>query len=228
MWGLSGQSAVVGIVGKPDSTSGILMTQILHITNVANLARIAQVGGLCSPNHMPASVSPSSSAHASIQDKRAQTLVPVGPGGVVHDYVPFYFGELSPMLFAIKNGRVQGVPADQRPMIYLVSEVESVAAQRHDWVFTDGHAIVKLTRFFDDLRHLTQVDWTMVGERYWRDNPDDPDRKRRKQAEFLVHRFFPLSLVTEIAVIDKAMAQQVQQVAGVTVPVQVRRDWYYY
>ncbi|NQU65245.1 MAG: DUF4433 domain-containing protein, partial [SAR324 cluster bacterium] len=29
-------------------------------------------------------------AHSTIQDKRANTKVPCGPGGCLHDYIPFY------------------------------------------------------------------------------------------------------------------------------------------
>ena len=43
----------------------------------------------------------------------------------------------------------------------------------------------------------------MVYQRYWKDNLDDMDRQRRKQAEFLVHRFCDWSLINEIAVIDE-------------------------
>lgn len=40
--------------------------------------------------------------------------------------------------------------------------------------------------------------------RYWYDTDDDPDRKRRRQAEFLVHDFFPWELVSYIGVYDRS------------------------
>lgn len=74
---------------------------ILHITNVGNLPAILQLGGLWSNNHLPAGgPAPISSAHANIQARRAATVVPCGLGGGLHHYVPFYFGERSPMLYA--------------------------------------------------------------------------------------------------------------------------------
>jgi hypothetical protein len=43
----------------------------------------------------------------------------------------------------------------------------------------------------------------------WRDNLQDGDRKRRRQAEFLVHQFFPFDLIESIGVINRDMATQV-------------------
>lgn len=203
---------------------------ILHITNVSNLLGIVHNGGLYSINHAPKTLAPQSSAHAGIQQRRARIQVPVGPKGVLHDYVPFYFGERSPMLYAIHRGNVANVPADQRPMIYLVSDVQTVAQSSCQWIFTDGHAVVHFTQFFDLPASLQQVDWNTVHARYWVDTADDPDRSRRKQAEFLVLQFFPFSLLTEIAVFDVNMEQHVLGLlaaASVTKPVKIRRDWYY-
>jgi ssDNA thymidine ADP-ribosyltransferase, DarT len=36
-----------------------------------------------------------------IEAKRAATAVPCGPGGTLHDYVPFHFGPRSPMMSRI-------------------------------------------------------------------------------------------------------------------------------
>ena len=38
-------------------------------------------------------------------DKRKTWPVPVAPGGVLGDYVPFYFTPFSPMMLNIKSGR---------------------------------------------------------------------------------------------------------------------------
>ena len=52
---------------------------------------------------------------------------------------------------------------------------------------------MRFTDFFDDLKDLDKIDWDLMQSRYWNDTNDDPDRKRRRQAEFLVHEFFPWS-----------------------------------
>ena len=43
------------------------------------------------------------------------------------DYVPFYFGPKSPMLYAIKQGKVEGYQG-QREIVYLVAAAEEIAA----------------------------------------------------------------------------------------------------
>ena len=60
----------------------------------------------------------------------------------------------------------------------------SIAAAKAGFVFTDGHAIMQLSKFYDDLGYLTEIDWDIMEEKYWRDTIEDPDRKRRRQAEF--------------------------------------------
>ena len=109
---------------------------------------------------MPATLTPHSSAYTKLQERRARHRVLAGPGGVLHDYVPFYFGARSPMLFANHKNQVPSNPDGQRAMIYLVSTAEAVASQSQHWVFTDGHAIITWTRFFDELNALHHVDWT--------------------------------------------------------------------
>jgi len=72
----------------------------------------------------------------------------------------------------------------------------------------------------------------MVNERYWAHTADDMDRQRRKQAEFLVHRFCPWSLIQRVAVVTAAMKTQVEGIlagsdAGARRLVTVEPGWYY-
>jgi hypothetical protein len=86
------------------------------------------------------------------------------------------------------------------------------------------------TEWYDDLSDLTNVDWDTVDAKYWYCTIDDPDRQRRKQAEFLVYKFFPWGLVQEIDVYNDMTKQKVLGILaqyGVTTPVQIRRQWYY-
>lgn len=208
------------------------MTPILHLTHGANLSSIVAAGGLWSTNHRPDAVSLERNiAYAHIQSRRARTQVPYGPGGVLHDYVPFYFGERSPMLYANHTGRVASNPDGQRPLVYLVSTVEAVADAGLSFVFTDGHAEMRpLTSYFESLDDLGRVDWTAAHARMWNDTSDDPDRCRRKQAEFLVHRFFPWRLVGEVVVVDqsaKTAAERRLADSPHSVAVRIESGWYY-
>jgi len=86
----------------------------------------------------------------------------VGPRGTVGDYVPFYFAPKSPMLFAISRGNVAGYTAGQQPVTYLCSSTEAVHAAGLGWVFTEGHADMEYTDFFDDFRDLDKIDWNLM------------------------------------------------------------------
>lgn len=174
-------------------------TWIFRITHLDNLRGILQRGGIYAPNTTPADgLTYKAIHHQSIQAQRAATPVPCGPGGVIHDYVPFYFAPLSPMLFVIDKGNVRDYDEGQEPIIYLVSDAQRIASSATRFVFTDGHAIMALSEFYDDLAHLDRVDWSVMKPRMWNDTDRTPDRKRRRQAGFLVHRFFPWPLVRVI------------------------------
>lgn len=67
-------------------------------------ALILARGGLHSTNHTPNDALPFRTLHnVDIQNVRRARPGPCGPGGAMHDYVPFYFGQLSPMLLRSKS-----------------------------------------------------------------------------------------------------------------------------
>jgi hypothetical protein len=131
------------------------------------------------------------------------------------------------MLYVISRGGVQGYDGSEQPVVYLCSTVEAVRDAGLRWVFTEGHADMDYTDFFDDLKYLERVDWKLLGARYWHDTNDDPDRKRKRQAEFLVHEFFPWELVSYLGVYDQAMAEAVGEIIEGSPEIGVQRDWYY-
>ena len=63
---------------------------------------------------------------------------------------------------------------------------------------------MEYTDFFDDFKDLDKIDWNLMKAKYWNAIPEDPDRSRRRQAEFLVRDFFPWQLVHQIAVYGNA------------------------
>jgi ssDNA thymidine ADP-ribosyltransferase, DarT len=208
-------------------------TPIYRFVHIDNLDTLIRRGALHAPNHVPNDRLPYRFCHdPEVQGARAAVLIPVGPGGTIHDYVPFYFGYLSPMMLKLKTGQVVGYSEGQEPLIYLVSNAQDVANANLRFVFSDGHGLARFTEWFDDLSQLDAVDWNMVYQRYWSDNVNDMDRQRRKQAEFLMHQTCPWSLITEIAVINESMRQRVLLIqnafaTGDRRPVKVEPSWYY-
>lgn len=203
------------------------MPPIYHITPVDNLSGIIKKGGLYCDRDAKR-INFVSIGHRHIKERRENKKVPKGPGGVVSDYVPFYFAPRSPMLFVIYKGGVEGYTGGQGPIIHLCSSTEAVSAAGLDWVFTEGQAAMGYTDFFDDLDDLDEIDWPLMQSKYWHDTNDYPDRCRRRQAEFLVHKFFPWELVSEIGVCNTATAEKVNKILHGNGPtVTVKQGWYY-
>jgi len=208
-------------------------TPIFRIVHVGCLRTVLQREGLHAANHTPADGLPYRTIHnVEIQGHRHIRNIPCGPGGTLHDYVPFYFGYLSPMLFQLKTGRVAGYNEGQEPLVYLTTTVQAVERAGLGFVFSDGHGIAAFTGWYDQSARLNEVDWSMVYQRYWSDNVNDMDRQRRKQAEFLIHQSCPWTLVQEIGVLNAPMKARVEEILNGFAPamrpvVNVRANWYY-
>ncbi|RUS93012.1 hypothetical protein DSM106972_097600 [Dulcicalothrix desertica PCC 7102] len=206
-------------------------TFVYHITHIRNLQSILQLGGLIANNRLKQQqISYQDIAHGSVQDRRALIRVPCAAGGCLHDYIPFYFAPRSPMLYTINKGNVEGYTEGQTPVIYIITEAEIIAANNLVFAFTDGHAVMDYSEFYDDLQFLNMIDWDIMRERYWNNTPSDGDRRRRRQAEFLVHQFCPWSLIAQIGVINNTVKSQVEQILqnfNCSTPVKVYPSWYY-
>lgn len=153
------------------------------------------------------------------------------PGGTLADYVPFYFASRSPMLFAIYKGVVAGYKGGQADVIYLTSSVEAISQGSSPFVFTDGHAdMVPLSRFYNDPKDLQLIDWKVMKSKEWYDTETDGDRKRRRQAEFLVSRFFPFNAISSIGVMNLAVSKKVKTMIASCdhrPTVAIEPSWYY-
>jgi len=204
---------------------------IYHITHLNNFSSIIATDGLkswCSLEQQE--INYQNIAHTTIQSQRHFYDVPCGPQNTLHDYIPFYFAPRSPMLYSIHRGGVDGYDDGQEPVIHLCTTIKSVYEAKSSFVFTDGHAIMSNSQFYDDLVNLDKIDWDIMKEKYWADTPEDLDRKRRRQAEFFVYQFFPWELITYIGVMTANIQKEVAQIVRESSHqpnIQVRRDWYY-
>lgn len=186
-------------------------TLLYHMTDYRNLPSILHNGGLVAHSQVSANqISYTDNAHYSIQSRRSRIFVSIAPHGKLHDYVPFYLAQRSPMLYGIHMGNVEGYRGTQDDIICLVTRVNIISESGNDFVFTDGHAIIWWTEFYNELCHLDQVDWEVMKSRYWVDTIEDNDRTRRRQAEFLVHRFVDFDLLLGIGVKNERMKQVIE------------------
>lgn len=206
-------------------------TLIYHITSIENLNSIISNEGLSCINKLQDDGSEFVDiAYEQIQSRRSQKLVPLPPYRNLHDYVPFYFAPRSPMLYTINQGNVPQYQGGQKNIIYLVSTVQQVLLKNIPFVFTDGHAIINYSEFYNDIDDLNKIDWGIMNSHFWNDTVEFPDRKRKRQAEFLAFEFFPIDSILEIGVFNNALQNQVLEMLqgnASNIPINVHREWYY-
>ncbi|HAX22774.1 MAG TPA: DUF4433 domain-containing protein [Hydrogenophaga sp.] len=164
-----------------------------------------------------------------LTDKRATHRVPIPPGGLLNDYVPFYFTPFSVMLKNIHSGRsVQR--RNNEEILILVSSLRHVAKQGLPFLFTDSHAYYQWSNYYDDLDQLDKVDWQLLQRRDFKRDPDDPAKFERYQAEALVHQHCPVSGLLGIVCYTEKMKMSIEQALAqraLALPVHARSGWYF-
>lgn len=134
----------------------------------------------------------------------------ISSGDTLGDFIPFYFGQRTPMLYVIQNG-YNGVEAVHScEIVYCVSSVQKVLEAGIDFIYTDGHATDRFTKFYSsvNLNDISnQVDFEATKAKFWKDE-NDLDLKRRKEAEFLIRQDLKYSYISGFIVYnDKAKNQ---------------------
>lgn len=160
-------------------------TYLFRMTHIENIPHILQYG-----------ITHSTSVNAN------PNFVPIGDGSLITtrnnfllnngrrlgEYIPFYFGVRTPMLYVVQNGFNMVAPTPADNIVYCVSSVQKIIDLQLDFVFTDGHAVDCFSSQYTatNIQKIdTILDKDAINAKYWRDE-NDLDRKRRKEAEFLV------------------------------------------
>jgi hypothetical protein len=203
--------------------------RIFRITHVRNVPWMLDHGLVCraSPQADPNFIT---IGLPELIDKRRTHLVPIAPGGALADYVPFYFTPASVMLLNIKTGFNGVTKRPNADIAILVSSLPKLQASGVPFVFTNGHAYMQETDYFNDVRDLDKIDWGILQKRDFRRDPDDPGKMGRYQAEALAHRRVPVSALLGIACYDAgAKAGLEAEVArrGLALRVIARPDYYF-
>ncbi len=209
----------------PDNHKHRHIYQFTHLNNLAGILE----HGLLSYNEKERLGLPHLSIAAdSIQERRASMAVPTGPGGIVHDYVPFYFCSRSPMLLSVINAK----NVDQLYLLYLGVRIEVLEAD--DVVFTSASAnTVEPPTFYSDPADLEQLAWTDIDSQKW-GSPSEEARHAR-MAEALVHESLDVSDIDHIIVWNEHIKKKVEEIyaeAGIAPPAiefdgHLRRHFYY-
>ncbi|MEO7967089.1 MAG: DUF4433 domain-containing protein [Gemmatimonadaceae bacterium] len=207
--------------------------KIYHITHEENLPSIIAAGGIWSDAAMILKgLATASIGMSTIKQRRLSLPVKCHQPDKVGEYVPFYFGTRSIMLYLIHmaNHVELTYRGGQGPIVHLEADfnetVEWASANDTRWAFTLSNAGAVYTEFRADAARLDEVNWTAVSATDFRDSVI----KEGKQAEFLLREFFPWALVRRIGVPSQTIHSRVLRSLAVgdhRPPVEVRREWYY-
>ena len=176
--------------------------RITHINNISHIAKCGIV-----------------KASSPLHDKNFQ---PIGDSQVIKlrksevvngyhigDYIPFYFGPRSPMLYVIQHGYNGVQHVEPEKIVYCVIKLDDLIADGIECIFTDGHALSFLTSFYtkDDLVNIDSiVNYTDVYSSQW-NLEEDHDLKRRKEAELLIKDDLPAKYIKGYVVYNEKAKQ---------------------
>lgn len=177
---------------------------VYHFTYIDNLEGIIKNGLLSTNLKSIKGINHKDIANNSIQHRRSEMRVTCGPGGVVHDYVPFYFTKRSPMLLnVIKKKNV-----DQEGIIYFALPIEAI--EDESVVFSDFSAnTLTPPIFYSDANDLNKLNWDIIDNRVWIPNTDR--LKQQKMAELLIHNKVSLNDISFIVVWDTSIKNHVEK-----------------
>ncbi|PZF04677.1 hypothetical protein DEJ01_07670 [Curtobacterium sp. MCLR17_040] len=206
-------------------------TLALHFTHVDNLETIAGAELLPDTSAQSTGALRVEVGNTSIKERRRAQIVPLDPGGSVADYVPFYFGPRSPMMYAIASGNVPSYTSGTAELVYIVTTLEQLYFCGCKPILTDRNAALAYAEYReyrpDDLIGDGFIDWALMSAKYW---TDFPDGRERRMAECLVASHVPWAAVQGLAVQNERIEKRVVDIlarVGSDVPVKIRPTWYF-
>lgn len=202
---------------------------LYRMTHVDNLPHILRQGlvVVTSPNTDP---NFRSIGDQSLIEVRKDLDAPNPPGGKFSEYIPFYLGHRSPMLYQIATGYEGVKKIPQSDIVYIVVNHQCIVQNGLNWFYTDGHARHGMTRFYTDESGFDDLDWEAIYATQWRNTEDDPDRQRKKQSEYLVKGSVPIACFAYFLTFDEQSKQKVeslQAIAQTAIPVKISKQAYY-
>lgn len=206
-------------------------TRVVHFTHLDHLPGIVAHGLLSDTAAQVRGLLTTEVGNREIKERRQRRGVPVPPGGVVADYVPFYFAPRSPMMFAIDRGNVPEYAGGIDPLVYLVTTIECLQEAGCVVVTTDRNAVLGLAAFSQGVEGLdASVDWHLMEATWWNNTVQEPDRMERRMAECLVHEVVPWEAFTEVHARTNSRKSEIEGLLGLEVTpesVRVTPDWYF-
>lgn len=150
-------------------------------------------------------------------------------GRLLGEYIPFYFGARTPMLYVVQNGFNMVAPTPAENIVYCITSVQKIIDLELDFVFTDGHAVGGFTSQFapQDIDKLDNIlDWKAITAKYWHDD-NDLDLKRRKEAEFLVSGDISINAILGYLVYNQNSKDKIINYGVDAANVHIKSEYYF-
>jgi hypothetical protein len=163
-----------------------------------------------------------------IISRRTSRKVNQPPGGVLADYVPFYFNSRTPMLMNIKSGW-QGLRQQSMSDIAILFASLVEIDQNREVIFSDRNATLELADFSNDMSDLSNLPWELWQNNDFKRDDARPDKLERYMAEALIHESLPASELKAIIAYSETRRLEIEQwvaESGLSLPVLCRNGWY--
>lgn len=198
---------------------------VFRMTHIDNIPYIAECG-FAHKDSVKASADYIPIGDMSMIDARSRKIVVDGYS--LDEFIPFYFGPRSPMLYEIQHGfnNVKKRGADE--IVYCVVRLDTIREAKQRFYFTDGHAMNAITSFYG-MNRIGEIDSIIscddVFAQYWKN--DDPDLKRRKEAELLLLDELPPEMIAGYVVYDEGAKNKLLQAGIAENRICINKNYYF-
>lgn len=175
-----------------------------HFTHIDNIESIIKYNGLLSTNLKKANgIDHHNVAIENIQTRRSEMVVSVGPGGNVHDYVPFYLASTNKMLLGLLNRK----NIDQPLVVFIAVSIEKILEDKV--IFTDASANTSNPpMFYNKPEDLSRLNWELIDSTKWKEGSEQELHLR--MAEVLVHQKVPLDWIDSFIVFNDICKEKIE------------------
>ena len=209
---------------------------LYRMTHVDNIPHILEYG-ITHRNSPKANKNYISIGDSSLIDNRVSTERNITNGSEeiietikIGDFIPFYFGFRTPMLYVIQNGFNGVIKREPNEIIYCVTNVQHVIENDLLFYFSDGHTTNKeFTKIFNSskISEINNIiDFEATKFKYWKSD-SDLDLKRRKEAEFLVKDDVPNSCILGYICYSESVRAKLLKLGINEKQVVVRENYYF-
>jgi hypothetical protein len=111
----------------------------------------------------------------------------------------------------------------------MVASLHDLKKRRVPFLFTDRHAYLVAAQFYSNIEKLDQIDWGLLQRRDFSNDPEDPSKKEKYQAEALIYKHLPIDGLLGLVCYSDEVKERINQELtnrALTVRVIKKPDWY--